>query len=64
MEFNLKDAEQLQAEELVRQVKESAASLLENRAGNEIYQFAWRRAAQLVREMDFKVSLNDHAEVS
>lgn len=64
MEFNLKEVGQLQAEELVRQVKESAAALLENRAGNELYQFAWRRAAQLVREMDFKVSLNDRADAS
>jgi DNA polymerase/3'-5' exonuclease PolX len=63
MEFEIKPIGQLEREEIVRQVKEAAANMLETRAGNETYQFAWRRAAQLVRELDFKIPFNDYPPV-
>lgn len=46
-----KSPEQLEREDIARQALETAARTLEQRAGNEIYQRAWRAAAKVVRSL-------------
>ncbi len=46
-----KTPEQLEREDIARQALETAARTLEQRAGNEIYQRAWRAAAKVVRSL-------------
>ncbi|BEV44782.1 hypothetical protein [Afipia carboxidovorans] len=49
-----KSVDELERDDIVRQVKEAIAKRLESEAGNEVYLAAWRRAAKLVRSMEFK----------
>lgn len=45
---------ELEREDAARKALEDAANALEMRAGNELYQRAWRRAADFLRVFDFK----------
>lgn len=45
---------QLERDDAARKALEEAANALEIRGGNELYQRAWRRAADFLRTFDFK----------
>lgn len=45
---------ELEREDAARKALEDAANALELRGGNELYQRAWRRAADFLRTFDFK----------
>ena len=59
-----KTPEQLEREDLARQVLEAAASRVEAEAGNETYQAAWKRAAKIIRSINLKGLLNDRTGAS
>lgn len=42
---------ELERDEAVRKALESAAKTLEDRAGNEVYQRAWKAAARVIRSL-------------
>lgn len=46
-----KSAEQLAREEVMRQTLEMAAARVEQQAGSDAYERAWRRAAALIRSL-------------
>lgn len=46
-----KTTDQLVREEIQRQTLEDAARKLEQQLGSTAYQYAWKRAAQLIRGM-------------
>jgi hypothetical protein len=46
-----KTVEQLQREEIERQVLERVAQRIEQLAGSEVYERAWKRAVEIVRSM-------------
>lgn len=45
---------ELERSDAARRALEEAANALEILAGNELYQRAWRRAADFLRSFDFK----------
>lgn len=45
---------ELERDDAARQALEEAANALELRGGNELYQRAWRKAADFLRTFDFK----------
>lgn len=59
-----KTPEQLEREDIARQVLEAAAARVEAEAGNETYQAAWKRAAKIIRSINLKGLLNDRADTS
>lgn len=46
-----KSADQLRKEDIERRALEAAAKALEQRAGNEVYQRAWKAAARVIRSL-------------
>ena len=50
-----KTPEQCVKEDLIRQTLEAVASMLEKHETNEVYQFAMKKAAKLVRGMALKL---------
>lgn len=47
----VKTLDQLRDEEMIRRTLEAAARCIEQQSGNEVYERAWKRAAELVRSM-------------
>lgn len=45
---------ELERADAARKALEAAANALELRSGNELYQRAWRKAADFIRTFDFK----------
>lgn len=45
---------ELERDDAARRALEDAANALEIRGGNELYQRAWRKAADFLRTFDFK----------
>ncbi len=46
-----KTVEQLQREDLERQVLEAAAKRIEALRGSEVYERAWKRAVEIIRSL-------------
>lgn len=47
----IKPVSQLEREDIERQTLEAAAKRIDNLSGSEVYQRAWKRAAEIVRSL-------------